>query len=170
MHCRHVVTSLLHAATNICLLVSSSKHNDVREDAVNTRQCRVFISRLSGVRLWAVLMHQTLWWNIGVESRACNKCMSLYSCFCTSFYLLHEVDWWNLINKLWHFLLNVVLWTSTKLNNTDSERYGCDTVILTIFVIHCNMCIFKVVFVLLQLSYVAEDDKGKIVGYVLAKM
>lgn len=51
MHCRHV-TSLLHASTNVRMLVGSSEENGVGEDAVNTHS-RVFMSGLSGVRLRA---------------------------------------------------------------------------------------------------------------------
>jgi len=38
MHCRHVVTSLLHAATNVCRQHRSSEENGVGEDAINTQQ------------------------------------------------------------------------------------------------------------------------------------
>jgi len=33
----------------------------------------VVTSRLTGVRLWAVITLQTLWWNVGAESRSWNK-------------------------------------------------------------------------------------------------
>jgi len=42
MHCRHVVTFLLHAATDVYLSVISSEENGVGEDAINTQQSRVF--------------------------------------------------------------------------------------------------------------------------------
>jgi len=38
MHCRHVVTFLLHAATNVCLSVGSSEENGVGKDLINTQQ------------------------------------------------------------------------------------------------------------------------------------
>jgi len=48
------------------LLVGRSKENGVVEDAIKTQQSRVFTSRLSGVRLWAVIALHKLWSNIGL--------------------------------------------------------------------------------------------------------
>ena len=41
----------------------------------------VVTSRLAGVRLWAVITLQSLWWNIGAESRSWNKFSSLLAVF-----------------------------------------------------------------------------------------
>jgi len=47
IHCGHVVTFLLLAATNACLSVGSSEENGVGEDAVNTQRSRVFTSGIA---------------------------------------------------------------------------------------------------------------------------
>jgi len=49
MHCGHVITFLLHAATNVRQSVSSSEENGVKRDCCWSRRS------LSGVSLWAVI-------------------------------------------------------------------------------------------------------------------
>jgi len=54
MHCRHVVTSLLHTETNTCRSVAAKRMEDATASN-KSQQSRGFMSRLSGVRLWCLV-------------------------------------------------------------------------------------------------------------------
>jgi len=52
----------------------------------------VVTSRLAGVGLWAVITLQTLWWNIGAESRSWNKFSSLLAVALELLFIRHYVS------------------------------------------------------------------------------